>query len=156
MPHSPEFRRATGADAAEVADVWLASFRAALPTVHRAHSDEEVRAWLAHVVIPERETWIARAGDVCVGMMVLHEGWIDQLYLSPAHRGRGIGDGFVRLAKERSPAGLRLWTFQVNGPARRFYERHGFTEAERTDGSANEEREPDVRYVWLPEAQRVR
>ena len=46
--------------------------------------------------------------------------------------------------------GLSLWTFQVNGAARRFYERHGFTEVERTDGSHNDEHEPDVRYVWQP------
>ncbi|ALG14511.1 hypothetical protein AOZ06_02825 [Kibdelosporangium phytohabitans] len=155
MPHVPadhtsEYRRATAADAAGVAGVWLASFRAALPTVRRAHTDDEVRAWLEHVVIPGRETWVAQSGDTCVGMMVLHDGWIEQLYLSPGHRGRGIGDGFVDLAKRANPAGLQLWTFQVNGPARRFYERHGFRQAELTDGSANEEREPDVRYVWLP------
>ncbi|GHD97675.1 hypothetical protein GCM10010339_00960 [Streptomyces alanosinicus] len=53
-------------------------------------------------------------------------------------------------AKERSPGGLSLWTFQVNKPAHRFYERHGFTAVESTDGSGNEEREPDVRYVWRP------
>jgi ribosomal protein S18 acetylase RimI-like enzyme len=54
----------------------------------------------------------------------------------------------VALAKELRPAGLQLWTFQVNTPACRFYERHGFVEAGRTDGSGNEEREPDVRYSW--------
>jgi GNAT superfamily N-acetyltransferase len=70
--------------------------------------------------------------------------------LVEAPRGRGIGDRFVTLAKERRPAGLSLWTFQVNTPARRFYERHGFTAAQWTDGARNEEREPDVRYVWQP------
>ncbi len=54
------------------------------------------------------------------------------------------------MAKERSPEGLTLWAFQVNGAAHRFYERHGFLAAESTDGSGNEEREPDVRYVWQP------
>jgi hypothetical protein len=45
-----------------------------------------------------------------------------------------------------------LWTFQVNGPARRFYERHGFIAVERTDGHGNEEREPDIGYIWRPDA----
>jgi GNAT superfamily N-acetyltransferase len=54
------------------------------------------------------------------------------------------------VAKEQRPAGLELWTFQVNESARRFYERHGFTEVEHTDGAGNEEREPDVRYAWRP------
>lgn len=144
-------RRAGGPDAAAVADVWLRSYTAALPTVVRAHSDEEVRDYFREVVVPSRETWVAEAdGAGIVGMMVLGGDELSQLYLDPDWRGRGIGDRFVALAKERSPGGLGLWTFQVNQPAHRFYERHGFVAVERTDGSGNEEREPDVRYVWRP------
>lgn len=147
-------RRATGADAPAVADVWLRSFAAALPTVVRPHSDEEVRAYFRDVVLPAAETWVAGAGPAgggaVVGVMVLEGDELSQLYLAPDRRGHGIGDRFVRLAKERRPRGLSLWTFQVNTPARRFYERHGFTAVEWTDGSGNEEREPDVRYEWRP------
>ncbi|MFI1417949.1 GNAT family N-acetyltransferase [Streptomyces sp. NPDC020731] len=143
--------RALLPDAEAAAGVWLRSFAAALPGVVRPRSDDEVRDYFRHVLIPVRETWVARAagGDV-VGAMVLEGEEPDQLYLAPEWRGRGIGDRFVALAKERSPKGLALWTFQVNTPAHRFYERHGFTAAEWTDGSGNEEREPDVRYVWRP------
>ncbi|MGW4906680.1 GNAT family N-acetyltransferase [Streptomyces sp. NPDC004270] len=143
-------RRAVGQDAGAVADVWLRSYSAALPTVVRAHSDDEVRAYFRDVVVPERETWLAEVGGRVVGVMVLAGDLLSQLYLAPEWRGRGLGDRFVSLAKERSPQGLTLWTFQVNGPAHRFYERHGFLAVERTDGSGNEEREPDVRYVWRP------
>lgn len=145
-----ELRRAGSADAAAVAEVWLRSFAAALPTVTRAHGDDEVRAWVRDVLLAGSETWVAVADDIVVGLMTLGEGWIDQLYLDPAWRGRGIGDRLVALAKQRCPGGLQLWTFQVNGRAGRFYERHGFVAVERTDGSGNEEREPDVRYVWAP------
>jgi hypothetical protein len=31
---------------------------------------------------------------------------------------------------------------------KRFYRRHGFAVAETTDGSRNEERAPDIRFVW--------
>ncbi|MER6534956.1 GNAT family N-acetyltransferase [Streptomyces sp900105755] len=143
-------RRAGGPDADGVADVWLRSFDAALPTVVRPRSDDEVRAYIRDIVVPARETWVAEAGGRVVGMMVLAEDLLSQLYLAPEWRGRGIGDRFVALAKERSPSGLTLWTFQVNKPAHRFYERHGFAAVEHTDGSTNEEREPDVRYVWRP------
>ncbi|MGW0993746.1 GNAT family N-acetyltransferase [Streptomyces sp. NPDC002520] len=145
-------RRADGPDAAAVAEVWLRSYTAALPSVVRARSDDEVREYIRDVVVPSRETWVAEAGGGAgvVGMMVLAGDLLSQLYLHPDWRGRGIGDRFVALAKERSPGGLNLWTFQVNKPAHRFYERHGFVAAEYTDGSANEEREPDVRYVWRP------
>ncbi|MEV6763115.1 GNAT family N-acetyltransferase [Streptomyces sp. NPDC051105] len=143
-------RRAVGPDAGAVADVWLRSYSAALPTVVRARSDDEVRAYFRDVVVPERETWLAETGGRVVGVMVLAGDLLSQLYLAPEWRGRGLGDRFVSLAKERSPQGLTLWTFQVNKPARRFYERHGFLAVEHTDGSGNEEREPDVRYVWRP------
>ena len=143
-------RRAEPADALAAAEVWLRSYTSALPSFRRAHADDEVRGWFRDVVVPTRETWVADAGGTVVGLLVLAPGDLDQLYLDPDWRGRGLGDRMVALAKERYPDGLELWTFQVNEPACRFYERHGFVAVERTDGSANEEREPDVRYVWRP------
>ena len=62
--------------------------------------------------------------------------------------GRGIGAELLKLAKRERPTGLRLWTFASNAGAQRFYERHGFVEARRTDGSDNEEGEPDILYLW--------
>ncbi|GHC64632.1 GNAT family N-acetyltransferase [Streptomyces flavofungini] len=152
-------RPATEADARAVADVYLRSYDAALPTVRRAHSDDEVRDFFRYVVVGRGGTWVAEAAGEVVGMMVLEapapqhgpeRTELSQLYLSPDWRGRGIGDRFVALAKERSPTGLSLHTFQVNEPAHRFYDRHGFTADRWTDGADNEEREPDVRYVWRP------
>ncbi len=151
MTETVVLRRAVAADARAVADVYLRSFDAALPTVVRPRTDDEVRDYIRDVVVPLRETWVAEAaGAEVVGLMVLDGESLSQLYLDPQWRGRGIGDRFVALAKERGPRGLSLWTFQVNKPAHRFYERHGFVAAEYTDGSGNEEREPDVRYVWRP------
>jgi len=43
---------------------------------------------------------------------------------------------------------LTLWTFQRNAAARRFYEKHGFMVIKQTDGSANEQKEPDAMYRW--------
>ncbi|MFE7750940.1 GNAT family N-acetyltransferase [Streptomyces sp. NPDC057428] len=145
------FRRADDSDAAGIADVWLRSFTAALPTVRRAHGDDEVRDWFSHVVVPQYETWVAVADVSVVGLLVLDGEELEQLYLNPSWRGRGIGDRFMDLAKQQRPDGLGLWTFQVNGPARRFYERHGFIAVEHTDGLRNEEHEPDVRYSWKPQ-----
>ncbi|MGW2131607.1 N-acetyltransferase family protein [Streptomyces coelicoflavus] len=144
-------RRASAADASAAADVWLRSFAAALPGVVRPRTDTEVRAYFRHVVVERYETWVAEAaGGAVVGVMVLEGEELSQLYLAPEWRGIGIGDRFVALARQRRAGGLSLWTFQVNAPARRFYERHGFTAVEWTDGARNEEREPDVRYVWRP------
>ncbi|MDG4863240.1 GNAT family N-acetyltransferase [Streptomyces sp. T-3] len=143
-------RRAVDSDAIAVAEVWLRSFTAALPGVTRAHTDDQVRSWFRNVVVPGQETWVATVDGTVVGLLVLDGEDLEQLYLDPPWRGRGIGDRLLEVAKQRRPAGLELWTFQVNTPARRFYERHGFVAAEYTDGHRNEEREPDLRYVWRP------
>ncbi|MCX5207511.1 GNAT family N-acetyltransferase [Streptomyces sp. NBC_00237] len=144
-------RRAHAADARAAADVWLRSYAAALPTVRCAHDEPDVLDWFARVLVPQYETWVAVTGNSVVGLLVLKGEELKQLYLDPEWRGRGLGDRFMSLAKQQQPDGLSLWTFQVNGPARRFYQRHGFIETERTDGQRNDEHEPDVRYVWQPQ-----
>jgi len=142
-------RRAEAADAAAVADVYLSSFHATYD-FPLAHTDDEVRAWIAGHLVPAEEAWVAEAGGRVVAMMALDDEGIDQLYVLPEWIGRGVGRRFVELAKERRPDGLQLYTFQVNDRARRFYERQGFVAAAFGDGSGNEEGQPDVLYRWQP------
>jgi GNAT superfamily N-acetyltransferase len=142
-------RRATADDAAAIADVYLDSFHATYD-FPLAHTDEEVRGWVADDLIATEETWVAEIDDRVVAMMVLDEVGLDQLYVDPARLGEGIGGRLMALAKERRPAGLALYTFQVNERARRFYEHHGFVVAWLGDGSKNEEGQPDVLYRWQP------
>jgi GNAT superfamily N-acetyltransferase len=143
-------RPAEAADAAAVADVMLASLRVTY-TFPMAHPDDDVRRWVGETLLPGGETWVAidAAGGI-VAMASLSETMLDQLYVAPAWIGRGIGSRLVALAKERRPDGLDLYTFQVNVRARRFYEDRGFVLVATGDGSANEERQPDVRYAWRP------
>jgi ribosomal protein S18 acetylase RimI-like enzyme len=82
-----------------------------------------------------------------IGMMTVGDGSIEQLYVDPAHFGRGTGTKLLGHAKQLHPEGLDLWTFQSNARARRFYEMHGFHAIEETMGD-NEEGAPDVRYHW--------
>jgi GNAT superfamily N-acetyltransferase len=103
---------------------------------------------VADTLLPETEAWIATDGGAPIGFIALGDRSIEQLYLLPGWTGRGIGSRLVGLAQARRPDSLELWTFQVNAGARRFYEGHGFRAVELTDGSGNEEHEPDVRYVW--------
>jgi GNAT superfamily N-acetyltransferase len=140
-------RRAAVDDAAAVAELFLASFHATYE-FPLAHTDEEVRGWIRDRLIPSSEVWVADDDGAIVGLLAIEPGQLDQLYVAPDRLGDGIGRRFVELAKERSPAGLSLWTFQVNDRARRFYERNGFVAVEFGDGSTNEEGQPDVRYEW--------
>jgi GNAT superfamily N-acetyltransferase len=151
MNAEPRLRRAEGADADMAVGVYLRARHHAVPQIPPlVHPDEDVRQWMRGVV-REQEVWLACAGDGTVlGLMVLDGDWVGQLYVDPGWTGHGLGTRFVELAKTRRPGGLQLWTFASNVRARRFYERHGFTVEERTDGSGNEERAPDVRYAWRP------
>lgn len=142
-------RRAVPADAPAVADVYLAAFYSTYD-FRLAHTDDEVRGWLADEVVRRMQTWVAEEGGRVIAMMVLDEAGIGQLYVDPPRHSRGIGSRLVKLAKQRRPDGLELYTFQVNERARRFYEWHGFAVVTLGDGSGNEERQPDVLYRWQP------
>ena len=146
------FRSALPADASAVSDVYLASRKTFLPYASLAHTDEEVRQWIAGILIPGGQVSVAVLDGEVVGMMALSRekgaGWIDQLYLHPRAVGLGLGGQFVDQAKAALGSPIRLYTFQANSGARRFYERHGFRVIEFGDGSGNEERCPDVLYEW--------
>jgi GNAT superfamily N-acetyltransferase len=143
-------RQARAEDAAEIAGVWLRSRAASVPVIPPpVHSEEEVHAWFEGVVLPTREVWVAADGEAIVGLLVLVDDWIDQLYVEPSATGHGIGSELMAVAKRERPKALRLWTFEANVGARRFYERHGFVAVASTNGD-NEEGAPDVRYDWAP------
>lgn len=148
--HEERVRRATASDADAVSTVYLRARRHAVPQIPAMQGwDDSVRSWLMCAVVRGDEVWVAETKDkVVVAMMLLEGEWIEQLYVDPSWTGRGIGTRLLEVAKRSRPDGLQLWTFQSNGGAHRFYERHGFKVAERTDGSRNQEHAPDVRYVW--------
>jgi GNAT superfamily N-acetyltransferase len=151
LPTTPgiTIRPAVATDAGAVADVYLASFHATYD-FSLAHTDDEVREWIRSV-LGSGGTWVAiDPPGAIVGMMTLEPGVLDQLYVRPDRLGEGIGRRLLDVAIDRSPGGLTLYTFQVNDRARRFYERNGFVADWFGDGSANEEGQPDVRYVWRP------
>src|SRR5581483_10232205 len=132
-------RRGTAADATTVADVYLASRRAAAPRIPRGpHTDDEVRQWIASIVLVEQEVWVAERGGEILGIAVLRQDFLDHLYVRPEAQRRGVGTLLLKQAK-RGRARLRLYTFEANEPAREFYEKRGFTAVAFGDGTANEE-----------------
>jgi GNAT superfamily N-acetyltransferase len=143
-------RRGGVDDAAAAAEVYLRARHASVPSVAPlVHDNDDVRRWFVDVVVVARELWVVEDREAgVVGLLVLDGDRVDQLYVEPGLTGRGIGSALLEAAKRERPTGLQLWTFQSNEGALRFYRRHGFEEAERTDGSGNEEGAPDVRFVW--------
>jgi GNAT superfamily N-acetyltransferase len=150
------FRPAVLADAGEAASVYLASRHELVAFAPLAHTDDEVRGWIRDYLIPTGGVTVALWEGKAVGMMALSReaevGWIDHLYLLPSAVGHGIGARFVERAKTEIGPPIRLYTFQANEGARRFYERHGFQAIELGDGTGNEEGVPDVLYEWTGRA----
>jgi GNAT superfamily N-acetyltransferase len=112
--------RAGAADAGAVADVYLrarAAAGAAMPP--GVHPDDEVRGYVADVLIPEHEVWLARLDDAPAGVLVLAGDDLHWLFVAPQAQRRGVGTAL-----------------------------RGFVEVGRTDGAGNEERAPDIRLVW--------
>ena len=136
-------------DVEAVAALFVETRRAMIPNLKVVHSAEQARTWMREVIFPRRSIRIAQVGDEIVGFAARDGAWLEHLYVKVGWTGRGIGrellDLMVNEARLVTPT-LRLYTFQRNDGARRFYERNGFTAVAFGDGSTNEEEEPDVRY----------
>ena len=142
--------RAAAADASTATGIYLRSRRAAWPAMpYGIHSDEETHAFVANVMIAQRETWLAWEDGTALGLLVLDGSEVDWLFVDPMAQSRGVGSALIQHAKTCRPNGLALWVFESNRRAQAFYERHGFVIVDRTDGAGNEEKAPDIRYAWL-------
>ncbi|MEO8114492.1 MAG: GNAT family N-acetyltransferase, partial [Phenylobacterium sp.] len=142
-------RRATAADAVAIGRLHHRTMRTSPPFLPELHTPDEATTYVADKVLPACEVWVAEADGELAGYIVFRPGWIDQLYVHPDRQGQGIGPRLLAQAlADRAPR--RLWTFQKNARARRFYEGRGFAVVEFTDGAGNEEQEPDVLYEWRP------
>lgn len=137
------------ADTADVAAVFRASRLAAMPWLPVLHTPDEDLAFFGSE-IESSSGWGAFDDDRLVGFSLSRNGWLNHLFVAPEWRSRGVGSALLSRVLSVTATPVDLWAFARNTPALAFYERHGFSVVERTDGSANEEREPDVRMRRPP------
>ena len=140
-------RRLELSDMDAAARVHRIAFDHALPTLKGLHTPDEDRWFFRERVFACCEMWGVFGGSGMRGMIAFREEWIDQLYVLPEAQDQGVGSSLLEVA-QASHGLLQLWTFQRNADARRFYEARGFRLVDETDGSRNEEKEPDALYLW--------
>lgn len=138
-------------DLEQVVAMWRASKRAAFPyvEVQQLYTLRNDTDYFRDVIAPECEVWLATDGAQILGLLALRDDLIDQLFVAVDGQRQGVGSALLAKARERSPDQLRAYTFQKNGPARAFYEKHGF-EIVRSGISPPPENEPDLEYMWRP------
>ena len=135
MGHSRALLRpATADDIGSIAEIWHAGW-------HDAH-DGNVPDEL--VAVRAEDSFLTRAPDLVphttvavvdgevAGFVSIEDDEVDQVFVSSRHRGAGVADALMADAEERLRAAGRTsaWLAVVagNARARRFYERHGWTD----------------------------
>lgn len=145
-----KLRQAIPADAERIGRILIDARAAFTPYAPSVHSADEIRSWVSTCLVPHGGTVVAEVNGASVGVMATAReppySWISQMAVDPNYVGCGIGSALLAYAFRVLPFPVRLYTFQANAGARRFYERHGFRAIRLTDGQSNEERCPDVLY----------
>src|ERR1051326_9621525 len=98
-------RRAVPADADETAGGFSAAFRS-MRFVPKIHSDEEDRGFVRGL-IANKECWVAVRDGRILGLACLHNGWLEQLYVDPAHHNTGVGTLLLQGGTREHPEGFR-------------------------------------------------
>jgi GNAT superfamily N-acetyltransferase len=126
-----DIRPATAADTEAVAELRAVVMRPDLERLGR-YDPHRVRQRLRDAFAPEH-TRIIEVGGAFAGCVALRPAgdchWLEHFYLAPHLQGAGIGTAVLRSLLERCDRDgvpVRLDVLQ-GSPARRLYERHGFT-----------------------------
>jgi ribosomal protein S18 acetylase RimI-like enzyme len=145
-------REATSDDAEAIADLYTEARVHAVPQMPPAlHTNAEDRAYVARrIVEPDVTMWVAERDGELLGFATCTPTFLDSLYVRPDLKGQGIGSLLLDVVDATHPDGYELWVFESNTGARRLYERRGLVVVERTDGSGNEEKAPDLRMARRP------
>lgn len=121
-------RAASPADYDALAQIWLESwystglknlFDPGLEMLQSRIPQEVAKGW---------SLYAAEENDGIAAMLALkpEELYLDQLWVAPAHQGRGLGRALLAFTRERLPREIWLRCVTQNENAWRWYEREGF------------------------------
>jgi ribosomal protein S18 acetylase RimI-like enzyme len=119
------YRPLDQADIAAISRVHRRACLLAYAFMNWSYSEEEVQDWYAGK-ISDWDWGLVAESERIVGFVATSGARLDQLFVEPEYQGRGIGTRLLTTALARMPPSVTLTVFADNGPARRFYQRHGF------------------------------
>ena len=128
-------------------DMWRDSKQRAIG-IPENHSFNEQLLFLTESLVSNNSVYLSidRDKGLPVGLLATDGDFLNQLYVHVDYQRKGIGSSLLDLAKQKSNGRLRLYTFECNRGAQRFYEKHGFQLL--GGGSDNEEGLPDLLFEW--------
>lgn len=122
-------RRRADSDTASLVDLWVASWREAMPNIDFSAR----RQWFcAHLQALEAAGAVTICGFDAAGRLLGFvtldpaSGYLDQIAVAPQAKGGGAAGLLLNAARRLSPQGLVLEVNQDNPRALGFYEREGF------------------------------
>ena len=129
--------------------LWRVAREKSLPAFQqeKGHFFHEDQDYFCDHILKENRVWVVEMDTRPVAFMAMQNEFIDQLYVHPDYQRRGIGQVLLDYARRLSPEHVWLYTLQINGNARAFYEKNGFV-AVKFGISPPPENEPDVEYHW--------
>lgn len=121
-------RSAARADVEQIAELRAVVLRPDLERLGR-YDEVRVRQRFRAGFVPEHTRVIEVRGDFAGSVTVRPgpgETWLEHFYLAPVVQGQGIGSAILTRLLGETSGEVRLNVLQ-GSPARRLYERHGFT-----------------------------
>ena len=137
--------KGVASDAAEISKIledW-AEATSWLPTVDSAGERADYGLWL----LEHTQVTILRYNSQFVGFLALEGNIVQSLYIKAAFQRLGFGQVAINYAQEQYNE-LKLWVFQANTDAQKFYQKLGFEALDTTDGQDNDYGLPDIFYLW--------
>lgn len=121
-----------GDDLGRLADLWVASWQAAMPDVDFVARRSWFLAYVRDIEAQGGETICAFAAEHLAGFILLNRsrGVLEQIAVLPELFGTGVGALLLNEAKRLCPAGLSLEVNADNPRALRFYEKADFARQE--------------------------
>lgn len=95
-----------------------------------AHTPERQRLYLEKELETGKDIFML-TGEKPLGIVSVHKGLIENLYVLPSEQNKGYGSALLDYAVN-SCGGRRLWVLNINADARRLYIRRGFAESGET------------------------